>query len=346
MHQTSSFGTRSKAQASQCDADSVDVTDILAGLRALPKTLPARLFYDEAGCALFGKITGLAEYYVTRAEMALLRAHGAALVEGVAPDSVLVEYGASDETKAVLLLQAAIGRLADYVPVDIAATALDALQARMRTSHPNIGVYPVVADFTLPLGLPAIASTRPRLGFFPGSTIGNFEPAMVTAFLRQARHDLCQGNASRGNASQGNASQGNASEARFIIGTDLRKDSALLVSAYDDASGVTAAFNRNILRHVGRLTNARFDPDLFAHRAMWNDAQSRIEMHLVSRLPQVIDVAGHKISFAAGESIHTESSYKHTREGFLALAARSGWRTDGFWTDPDGRFGMHRLVAA
>ncbi len=306
-----------------------DIADILAGLGRPQKTLPSRLFYDEAGCILFGRITGLAEYYVTRAEMALLLADAGEIVADTAPGSVLVEYGASDESKAVVLLRAAGRRLSGFVPIDIAGPALALLRERMRQSHPGLEVQPVEADFTAPISLPAIAADRPRLGFFPGSTIGNFEPEMVIRFLRQARADLSRGAA------------GDAP--RFVIGTDLRKDRSVLLPAYDDAAGVTAAFNRNILRHVNRIADADLDPELFAHQAVWNDREGRIEMHLVSRLPQVARVAGRTISFAAGESIHTESSYKHTRDGFLALAARAGWASDGFWTDPDGRFGMHRL---
>ncbi len=308
-----------------------DVSDILAGLGARPKTLPARLFYDEAGCALFGRITGLAEYYVTRAEMALLDAHAPEIVSGVAPRSVLVEYGASDEAKAAVLLRAGAGHLFGYVPIDVAGPALEALRARMRFSHPELVVQPLEADFTAPLSLPPVVAGRPRLGFFPGSTIGNFEPALVVRFLRQAGADL---------------SRDGEAAARFIIGTDLRKHEAMLLPAYDDAAGVTAAFNRNILLHVNRITGASFDPEMFTHRAVWNQPEGRIEMHLVSRRPQVVEVAGNRIGFAAGESIHTESSYKHTREGFLLLAEAAGWKPDGFWTDPDGRFGMHRLVAS
>ena len=309
-------------------APSRDSVDILAGLRASPKTLPSRLFYDPAGCALFGEITRLGEYYVTRAEMALLRADAGDLVAVATPGSALVEYGASDEDKSAVLLAAPPRHFSAYVPIDIAGAALAALRARMAVSHPTLPVYPVEADFTAPLSLP-IEAAGPRLGFFPGSTIGNFEPPMVVAFLRQARQDLCSGG---------------HGPARFIVGTDLRKDAAVLLPAYNDAAGVTAAFNRNILTHVNRLTGARFDAELFAHRALWNDDDGRIEMHLVSRLPQVIQVGGSRIAFATGESIHTESSYKHTPEGFLALAARAGWRSDGFWTDPEGRFGMHRLI--
>lgn len=306
-----------------------DIADILAGLERSPRTLPTRLFYDDAGCILFGRITQLPEYYVTRAEMALLDAHAGAIVDGIEPDSVLVEYGASDEAKADRLLRAAGRHLSAYVPIDIAGPGLAALQGRMRHSHPDLDVRPVRADFTAPVQLPPLGSGRPRLGFFPGSTIGNFEPDMVVRFLRQARADLSQGTVA----------------ARFVIGTDLRKDPALLIPAYDDAAGVTAAFNRNILLHVNRIAHAAFDPMLFSHRAVWNDAESRIEMHLVSRISQVVEVAGRSIRLAAGESLHTESSYKHTREGFLALAGQAGWAPDGFWTDADGRFGMHRLIA-
>ena len=297
-----------------------DVGDILAGLTRREKSLPSRLFYDDAGCALFARITRLPEYYVTRAEMSLLEMHAEAIVSDVAAGSVLVEYGASDEGKGAALLRAAAGRLSAYVPIDIAGPALWALQERMRTSHPGLEVRPVEADFTAPLSLPAISGTRSRLGFFPGSTIGNFNPAAATRFLGQARASL---------------SREGEGPTRFIVGTDLRKPAEVLVPAYDDAAGVTAAFNRNILRHVNRLT----------HRAVWNDAEGRVEMHLVSRLPQVVEVAGRSIAFAAGESIHTENSYKHTREGFLELARQAGWIPDGFWTDPQGRFGMHRLIA-
>ncbi len=244
---------------------------------------------------------------------------------------MLVEYGASDEGKGAALLRAAAGRLSAYLPIDIAGAALAALQQRMRASHPGLAVRPMEADFTAPLSLPPIPGTRSRLGFFPGSTIGNFEPAMAVRFLRQARASL---------------SQHGAGPTRFVVGTDLRKAAGMLVPAYDAAAGVTAAFNRNILRHVNRLADAAFDPELFTHRALWNAAEGRVEMHLLSRLPQVIEVAGRPIAFAAGESIHTESSYKHTREGFLQLARQAGWVADGFWTDAEERFGMHRLLAA
>ena len=260
----------------------------------------------------------------------MLAEHATAIMAATAPTSVLVEYGASDENKVRWLLDAVPERLAAYVPIDIANPPLQALRARMRLSHPNLAVQPLCADFTAAVELPALAAGGSRLGFFPGSTVGNFDPPMVLTFLRRARDDL---------------SRGSNAAPRFIIGTDLRKDPSVLLPAYDDAAGVTAAFNRNILRHVNRLAQGRFDPELFAHRATWNEQAGRIEMHLVSRLPQMVQVAGRTIAFIAGETIHTESSYKHTRDSFLALAARAGWQPDGFWTDNQGRFGMHRLVA-
>lgn len=300
------------------------LAEIRAGLGARTKTLPAKLFYDEEGCRLFGLITHLDEYYVTRAEMALLRAQAPAIV-AAAPAETLVEYGASDETKADLLL--AEGTFDAYVPIDIAPGALDALSERLAAMRPNLVVTPVVADFTQPLTLsPFLADTR-ICGFFPGSTIGNFDPEGVITFLDGAARTLA----------------GADGTARLVVGTDLRKDPALLIAAYDDASGVTAAFNKNMLVHVNRIAGADFDIDAFRHVAAWNDAQSRIEMHLVSLRPQSVRAAGHTYNFAEGESIHTESSYKHTPEAFRDLAAQAGWQGRGFWTDPDCLFGIHLL---
>ncbi len=303
------------------------VTDeIVAALSQPQKALPARLFYDEAGCALFGRITQLPEYYVTRAELALLDRHAAQIASQAPDGAALVEYGASDEAKAARLLDAGTGRFGAYVPVDIAPAALAAIADRMRASHPGLDVRTIAADFLLPLVLPDAVRGRPAFGFFPGSTIGNFRPPLVVRFLRGVRDTLSHTDAPA-----------------FVVGTDLRKDPATMIPAYDDAAGVTAAFNRNILRHVNRLTGADFDPDAFAHRAVWNIHEGRIEMHLQSRGAQTVRIGGRAIAFAAGETIHTEDSYKHTRDGFLSLAAAAGWRSAGFWTDPLGLFGMHLL---
>ncbi len=300
--------------------------EILAGLSSPQKTLPAKLFYDEAGCALFNRITRLPEYYVTRAEMALLDRHADEIAAHAPPGAALVEYGASDEAKGVALLDAGRRDFAAYVPVDIAAPALAAIAGRMRDSHPVLDVVTVAADFLRPLALPQAVARLPAFGFFPGSTIGNFRPPMVKRFLRTVRDTLA-----------GTEAPG------FVVGTDLRKDPSRLVPAYDDGEGITAAFNRNILHHVNRIAEAEFDPDAFVHRAVWNAQDGRIEMHLESRRAQAVRVAGQTIRFRAGETIHTEDSYKHTPDGFLALARQAGWGSGGFWSDPDGLFGMHLL---
>jgi L-histidine N-alpha-methyltransferase len=295
----------------------------LAGLCAPRKTLPAKLFYDPEGCRLFGLITRLPEYYVTRTERALLDGVAPEVAAGVAADAVLVEYGASDEAKALLLLDAT-DRFSAYVPIDVAGPELALLAARLHASHPRLDVRPVTADFLAPLALPAALDGRPRLGFFPGSTIGNLDPAAARAFLVQARATLGAG-------------------ARFLVGADLRKDPAVLVPAYDDAQGVTAAFNRNILHRLNREAGADFDPLAFKHRALWNDALGRIEMHLVSPRPQEVRLGDRRIRFAAGETIHTENSYKHTVAGLRALAAESGWTVLRVWTDPAAMFSIHLL---
>ncbi len=299
-------------------------SEILAGLAAGRKTLPAKLFYDEEGCRLFNLITGLDEYYLTRAEVGVLRSSAADIV-AAAPADTLVEYGASDEAKADLLLEH--GGFDAYIPIDIAPSALDAIGVRLARARPSLAVAPLVADFTQPLSLPAEFAATRLCGFFPGSTIGNFEPDIVVTFLARAAGTL----------------SGVDGRARFIVGTDLRKDPDRLIPAYDDASGITAAFNRNMLVHVNRVADAQFDVEAFRHVAAWNDAESRIEMHLVSTRRQTVRVAGEDVHFEDGESIHTESSYKHTSEAFLALASRAGWRGAGFWTDADHLFGVHLL---
>ncbi|MGI3778032.1 MAG: L-histidine N(alpha)-methyltransferase [Janthinobacterium lividum] len=312
--------------ATRMDEGRVDagvVADALAGLCAARKTLPAKLFYDPEGCRLFGLITGLPEYYVTRTERALLESVAPEVAAGVAEGAVLVEYGASDEAKAVLLLDAT-PRFSAYVPIDVAGPELALLSGRMAQSHPRLAVHPVTADFLAPLSLPDAVATRPRLGFFPGSTIGNLDPAAARAFLREVRATLGRG-------------------ARFLVGADLRKDPARLVPAYDDAQGVTAAFNRNVLHHLNREAGADFEPEAFAHRALWNEALGRIEMHLVSLRTQEVRLGGRVIRFEAGETIHTENSYKHTVDGLRALAAEAGWTGLRVWTDPEGLFSIHLL---
>jgi L-histidine Nalpha-methyltransferase len=308
----------------------------LAGLLAARKTLPAKLFYDEEGCRLFYKITELPEYYLTRAERGILRTVGATVADMTPAGSVLVEYGASDEAKAIHLLErrAAGGRavFGTYVPIDVAAPSLWRMKARLAARFPNLRVTPLVADFNQPMVLPAECrpaecQNAPAFGFFPGSTIGNLEPGDARRFLLHARQSLGAG-------------------ARFLLGMDLRKDPAILVPAYDDRDGVTAAFNLNLLVRLNREAGADFDLFAFDHRAVWNDAESRIEMHLVSRRVQDVRIGGHTIRFDEGETIHTENSYKYTIEAMLRIAGAAGWRKVDQWLDRDERFAVILFGAA
>lgn len=300
--------------------------DALAGLLAQPKTLPPKLFYDAEGCRLFSLITRLPEYYLTRTELALLDRVGPAIGARVPAHAAVVEYGAGSETKAAILL-AALREPAAYVPIDIAEPALTESAARLARALPGLTISPIAADFNAPFRLPAAIAHLPRLGFFPGSTIGNFDPPTAIRFLAHAKETLGAG-------------------AAFLLGADLRKDPALLLAAYDDAQGVTAAFNRNILVRLNREAGAGFNLDAFAHRAVWNDTESRIEMHLVSRARQNVPIAGRLIHFDEGESIHTENSYKYTPERLADLARQAGWQRVQLWTDPDGFFSIQLLQAA
>ncbi len=296
--------------------------EVLASLSQTQKTLPAKLFYDDEGCRLFGEITRLPEYYVTRTERDLLKQIVPNLP--VLPGCALVEYGGSDEGKALMVLEQ-IGA-AVYVPIDIAAGALQVLTDRLEQTRPDLLVTALATDFLQPFSLPPVVLERAKFGFFPGSTIGNLDPIAAQAFLQQARSTL-------------------GPTAKFLVGVDLRKDPSILIPAYDDAQGVTAAFNRNLLVHLNHITGARFDPLSFEHRAIWNEASGCIEMHLVSTHAQSVELAGVPIDFAAGDFIHTESSYKHTVEGFLAIAEPAGWSAEAVWTDDAELFSIHLLAA-
>ncbi|ABI61390.2 Hypothetical protein GbCGDNIH2_0492 [Granulibacter bethesdensis] len=301
--------------------------EVLDGLSRIRKTLPAKLFYDAEGCRLFEAITTLPEYYLTRTERHLLRGIGADLASHLPDCPALIEFGASSEDKAVLLLETLLeaGKPVNtYVAIDVAAEALSGLTNRLSVSHPALTVQPVVADFTTLESLPASVANRPQLAFFPGSTIGNLSPAQAVAFMRDVH--LLTG-----------------PDACFLVGADLRKDPAILLPAYNDRAGVTAAFNRNILNHINDVTGADLDPDGFAHRAVWNDHESRIEMHLVSRRPQKARIGSRIIHFHQGETIHTENSYKHTVKGFHTLAGQAGWHASATWTDSDHLFSIHLL---
>jgi L-histidine Nalpha-methyltransferase len=302
-----------------------DVAGIaLTGLSAANKSLPPKLFYDLEGVRLFGEITRLPEYYLTRTERALLTRIAPRIAALAPPGACLVEYGASDEAKARPLFRAAGHRITSYVPIDVAEGALAAMARRLRRAARGLHVHPLCADFTRPLALPDAVRHAPKLGFFPGSTIGNLEPAEAERFLAGARATLGAGS-------------------WLVVGVDVRKDPSLLLPAYNDSAGVTEAFNLNLLVRLNREAAASFDTAQFEHRAIWNDSQSRIEMHLISRASQIVRVAGQPIRFEQGESIHTENSYKHGIAAFQALAREAGWQPAQVWTDPDDLFSIHAL---
>ena len=295
----------------------------LVGLGAPRKTLPPWLFYDQEGCRLFYEITRLPEYYLTRTEQAILTAGAAEMVPDGLRDAALIEFGASSEDKArhLLDLRDTGGRrvFQSYLPVDVALPELQAMQDRLSRSHPGLRVAPVVADFMQPVSLPATAGTR--FGFFPGSTIGNLDPDAAVAFLRRT-HDLV------------------GSGGWLLLGADLRKDASVVLPAYNDAAGVTAAFNTNLLVRLNREAGANFDLEQFRHEAVWNDAQNRIEMHLIAEADHTVHVAGRPVAFRRGETIHTENSYKHPAAAVTGFAVTAGWQQHRMWTDPAGWFGI------
>jgi dimethylhistidine N-methyltransferase len=294
----------------------------LAGLAKHQKELPSKYFYDEEGSRLFDLICDLPEYYPTRTEIALFRAKAGEIASAIGPDVELVEFGAGSLLKAQIILEALKNPRA-YVPIDISGDYLRQMAVKLERALPKVPVHPVIADFTQPLKLPATGARR--IGFFPGSTIGNLKYAEALVFLCRAAALLKGGG--------------------MLVGVDLVKDPAVLHAAYNDAAGVTAAFNKNMLVRANRELSANFDPDAFAHYAFYNPPQRRIEMHLMSLEAQKVSVAGKCFSFTEGETIHTENSLKYTPEGFRALAQEAGFTPKQMWTDPDRLFSLHWLEA-
>lgn len=297
--------------------------DVIAGLSSTPKWMAAKHFYDTEGSRLFEKIMQLPEYYPTRSEMQTLRENAAAIAALIPEGAALVEFGAGSNVKIRLLLEAA-PQIAAYVPVDISAEYLEEEAKALRRDFPRLKVLPLAADFTKRFELPLKVRSMPRVGFFPGSTIGNFEPLAAVSFLRNAARILGEG-------------------ASLVIGVDLVKDEKILHAAYNDAEGVTAAFNLNLLARINREAGADFDLASFEHRAFFNTLRERIEMHLVSRKPQTVTIGARSFAFEAGETIHTENSYKYTREGFRDLARQAGWIEHVLWIDPAGNFSVRAL---
>ena len=299
--------------------------DVLDGLRQSQKTLPCQYFYDHTGSELFEQITELAEYYPTRTEIGILNENAQEMAGAMGADVLLVEYGAGASTKTRILLSA-LNQLAGYVPIDVSEDFLLETADRLQKQYPGLNIRPIIGDFMLQIGLPKDLHGRP-VGFFPGSTIGNLDDREIDQFLRSARTLLGSGS-------------------QFLIGLDLRKSPHILIPAYDDADGVTAAFNLNLLRRINRELGANFDLDAFHHEAIWNDAQSRIEMHLRSRKAQTVSIDSETIEFNEGETIHTENSRKFDLDRFLLLAESTGWVLSKTWTDPQNYFAMVMLDAS
>lgn len=304
------------------------LAEINAGLASTPKRLPCKLFYDAAGARLFEEITALPEYYPTRTELAILKAHGREMAACIGKEALVVEFGSGASRKTRALLDALETPLV-YVPIDISSEMLLSSARSLGLAYPGLDVRPVVGDYMHPLELP-LSSHEKRRGvtvFFPGSTIGNFEQDEAVLFLRRVRR-AC----------------GDA--ARLLIGVDVPKAPELLEAAYDDAAGVTARFNRNVLRVINREFGGRFPLDAFRHRAVWNAECSRIEMHLVSERPQRVVVGQRVYGFGAGEAIVTEHCYKYRPEVFAELVESAGFAVAHVWLDERAAFSVQLLVPA
>ncbi len=297
--------------------------DVLAGLQADRKTLNPKYFYDATGSQLFEQITALPEYYITRTETSMMRQVVRRLGEYCDGVQAIVEFGSGSGERSDILLSALPG-ITSYVPIDVSEELLASTANGVNASYPHIKVQPLIADFTESMQLPSATPER-RLGYFPGSTIGNFLPAEAIGFLQNARRLL-------------------GTHAKMLIGVDLTKAVKKLECAYDDAAGVTGRFNKNVLTRINEELDADFVLKNFAHQAFFDHDRSRIEMHLVSLADQRVSIDGmHKVEFRAGETIHTENSHKYTVEGFRQLASKAGWHSTTDWVDDERLFSVHLL---
>jgi dimethylhistidine N-methyltransferase len=317
-------------RARAADADSADqscdpdlAAHVLEGLSRPQKALPSRFFYDARGSALFEQITTLDEYYLTRTELDLLERHAGDMAALIGPRASVIEFGSGSSRKVPILLRA-LREPAAWVPIEIDDETLAQSVRDMRARFPDLRLVPIHADFMQPVALPDRELSANRIGFFPGSTIGNFRPHEALAFLRRVGTTLGR-------------------NAAMVIGVDRKKDLSTLLSAYDDADGVTATFNRNLLVRINRELGADFDLDAFAHEARYDIGRGRIEMHLVARTPQRVHVLGRTFRFDAGETIHTEVSCKYTIDEFRLLARAAGWQPVESWSDPQDWFAIHFL---
>ena len=299
--------------------------EVLAGLTAEPKTIAPKYFYDERGSSLFEAITRLPEYYLTRTELGLLDACLPEVRDAIGEGGCVVEYGAGSSLKIRKLLETLHPDA--YLPVDISRLPLERAAAELLRDFPRLRVYPTCADLTEPLTLPAIVAGCEKLGFYPGSSIGNFEPDAARRFLANVARSLGAG-------------------AHLLIGVDRKKERAVLEAAYNDAAGVTSEFNRNVLRHLNHALDADFNVDGFRHLARYNEGQGCIQMFLESAEEQTVRLNGAEIRFARGETVHTENSYKYHPHEFEALAAAGGFACRATWTDSAEYFSLLLLQAA
>ena len=295
---------------------------VLAGLEREPRSLPCKFFYDARGSQLFEAICEVPEYYLTRAEMAILETYAGAIAERIGPHCRLIELGSGASRKVRLLLNALEAPVA-YVPVDISRDFLRQSAASIAADFPELQIAAVCADYTRPFELPAISGPPgKRVGFFPGSTIGNFEPEAVVQFFAHSGRLLGAG-------------------AEMLVGVDVKKEKAVLDAAYNDAAGLNAEFNLNLLHRIAKELDSDLDIDGFEHVAFYNPVEGRVELYIRSKTAQSAVIAGRRFSFGAGEMIHTENSYKYAIPEFQALAARAGFMSLDTWTDADGKFSVH-----
>ena len=313
----------SESRADDANASSDFAGAVLTGLSRKPRSIPCRFFYDARGSELFEEITKLDEYYPTRAETALLEAYGSEIAALAGAGRVLVEFGSGSSRKTNLLLSA-LKDVHAYIPIDIAAESLQEAADWLAGQHPSLTILPLIADFTATRELPQAAQARELLGFFSGSTIGNLTNDEARTFLASAARLLGKGST-------------------FLLGVDLKKPASILLPAYNDARGITAAFNLNLLSRINRELGGTFDPSRFAHDAVWNAKAGRIELYLESLADQTAHVLGRGFAFAKGDTIHTENSHKYTVDEFQALARAGGWRPVKAWTDADRLFSLHLL---
>jgi len=296
--------------------------EVLKGLSCQPKAIPPKFFYDEYGSQLFDQITELPEYYPARTEIAILKEHGEEMISLLGKECLLVELGSGSSQKIRVLLDAL--QPAAYMPIDISKEHLLKSAQILATDYPDLDIHATCADYSDHFHLPYDPDDKPKAAFFPGSSIGNFTPPDAQALLQRVAEFLGQGST-------------------LLIGVDIKKDRQRLNAAYNDAAGVTAAFNLNLLTRINRELAADFDLSRFEHNAFYNEQQGRIEMHLVSKTPHEVQVDGQTFQFAKGESIHTENSYKYSIAQFQTLANEVGFEAEQVWTDADDLFSVHCL---